>query len=121
MRPHHTLVLLAAFLTGCAAPQTYSDAHNALERKTYITCAVTRAFLDAGGGASPRETARTAIGQCRNERRALYAKLVAENVGKPFAMSFVEGYMDELHATMLEHIALRLEQASTQKQSGSHT
>lgn len=59
----------------------------------------------------PQEVALAAISQCSNERQAVYAKLVKENTGKPFAMSFVEAYMEELHTAMLEHIALRLTQA----------
>ena len=103
--------LLATLLSACATTQTYSDATNAQERKAYITCAVTRAFLNADRSMPPQEVALAAINRCSNERQAVYAKLVAENTDKPFAMSFVESYMEELHTAMLEHIALRLTQA----------
>lgn len=107
------LVLIAVVLAGCASSQAYSDATNAWERKAYITCAVTRALLVDDYDAAPQEAVRKAMQQCNDERLALFAKLIAENAGKPFAMTFVEAYMDELQATMLEHISLRLEQRNS--------
>lgn len=103
------LALLTAFLSGCATTQAYSDA-TTQERKSYITCAVTRAFLNVDHSISPQEVALAAISRCTSERQAVYAKLVAENSGKLFAMSFIDAYMNELHTVMLEHIALRLTQ-----------
>ena len=115
------LVLLAALVTGCAGNQTYSDAANAPERKAYITCAVTRAFLNPDRGLAATETARDALRQCDSERQAVMLKLVEENADKPFGMKFVEAYMEELHAAMLEHIALRLSQSRARSHTGTST
>lgn len=114
-------VLLAAVLTACATPQTYSDATNAEERKSYVACAVTRAFLSGDDKAPPEEVARAAVAECAGEREAVYTKLVAENAGKPFAMRFIEAYMDELHAAMLDHIALRLSQSRAKGTKAART
>ena len=103
--------LLAMLMTGCAGHQAYSDATNAHERKTYIACAVTRAFLDTYPDSAPEDVARIALHQCDGERQAVMLKLIEENADKPFGMTFVEAYMNELHATMLDHIALRLTQS----------
>lgn len=101
-------ILLTALLTSCAVHQSYSDATNVQERKIYIGCAVTRAFLNPDYDTSTHEVARIAIDQCNVERQVLLLKLIEENIDKPFGMNFVESYMNELHATMLNHIALRL-------------
>lgn len=115
------LVFIIVFLSGCATSLAYSDGANAQERKSYINCAVTRAFVNAEQETSSQEAVRAAIGQCKTERRALYAQLITENAGKPFAMNFVDAYMDRLHATMLEHITLRLEQSRSQKHRDTRT
>ncbi|HZW21366.1 hypothetical protein [Noviherbaspirillum sp.] len=107
------LLVAAVLLAACAGPRphAYSDAANAQERKAYVTCAVTRAFLHADQEAAPEEVAHDAMRQCGREREAVMRKLVEENADKPFGMSFVASYMDALHASMREHIALRLSQA----------
>lgn len=105
------LALLVTLLSGCAARQAYSDATNVHERKIYIACAVTHAFLNTDHNATPADVARSAMGQCDSERHAVMLKLMEENADKPFGMKFVESYMNELHAAMLDHIALRLTQS----------
>ena len=116
-----SVALLVTLLTGCAANQVYSDASNAQERKTYIACAVTRAFLDVNHDAAPEEVARKAMHRCDGERQAVMFKLIEENADKPFGMKFVEAYMNELHATMRDHIALRIIQSRTYWQRGAST
>lgn len=108
MRHRLTSAFLALCMAGCATP--YSDAANEHERKAYIACAVTRAFLYTGD-ASPEAVARGAMLQCEAERHAVLLRLAEENAGKPFAARFVASYMDTLHAAMLDHIALRLAQS----------
>lgn len=114
-------VFMVVLLTGCGTLQSYSDLTNAEERKSYIACAVTRAFLNPDHELPPHENARIAIGQCKKERLAVYTKLIQENVDKPFGMRFVETYMHELHATMLDHIAMRLEQSRLQRRGDAST
>lgn len=114
-------LVIVAFLSACAAPQTYSDTSNAEERKAYVACAVTRAFLNEEHDAPPNEVAELAVLQCAGEREAVYTKLIVENAGKPFAARFVEAYMDELHRTMLDHIALRLSQARARDRGSKRT
>ncbi|OWW18337.1 hypothetical protein [Noviherbaspirillum denitrificans] len=109
MRHRKTCAILAALLAGCAAP--YSDTANEQERKAYIACAVTRAFLHAGSDAAPETVALDAMRQCDGERLAVLLKLLEENAGKPFGAQFVQAYMDTLQATMIDHIALRIAQA----------
>lgn len=116
-----SLALLAALITGCAGNRAYSDATNAQERKAYIACAVTRAFLGTDHGETPAKIARSAIRQCDGERQAVMLKLIEENADKPFGMKFVEAYMEELHAAMLDHIALRLSQSRARAPTGTGT
>ena len=113
--------LLATLLTGCATNQAYSDATNVQERKAYIACAITRAFLNQDHDAAPEEIARNALSQCDSAQQAVMLKLIEENADKPFGMKFVEAYMRELNATMLEHIALRLTQSRAHERTSSGT
>lgn len=113
--------LLAALLASCALPPTYSDTASVQERKSYVACAVTRAFLDRARDTPPEEAARSALRQCDSKRQTLLHKLIEENAGKPFGMRFVEAYMDELHAAMIAHIALRLAQSRARQGSGTNT
>lgn len=121
MANRFSLVLLAALMSGCAGHQTYSDATNALERKAYITCAVAHAFLSPDNGDTATDIARSAMHQCDGERQAVMLKLIEENADKPFGMKFVQAYMEELHAAMLEHIALRLSQSRARGHAGTST
>jgi hypothetical protein len=116
-----SFVLFAALVSGCAGNQAYSDATNSQERKAYITCTVTRAFLSPDHGDTATEVARRAMRQCDSERQAVMLRLIEENVDKPFGMKFVETYMEELQAAMLDHIALRLSQARARSPAGSST
>lgn len=118
MRTRLACLVLAMLIAGCAVPQPYSDAGNVPERKAYIACAVTRAFLQADPGAAPEDIARSAIHRCEDERHAVMLKLLEENAGKPFGAAFVGAYMDTLQATMLDHIALRLAQSRARASSG---
>ena len=113
-----SLVVLAALMSGCAGNQAYSDATNAQERKAYITCAVTRAFLSPDHGDTTAEIARGAMRQCDSERHAVMLKLIEENADKPFGMKFVEAYMEALQAAMLDHIGLRLSQSRAHGHTG---
>ena len=112
-------MLITTFLAGCATSQAYSDATNAQERKAYIACAVSRAFLSADDSAAPEDIARRAMVRCESERHAVMLKLIEENADKPFGMKFVEAYMNELHATMIDHIALRLAQSRPREHKGT--
>jgi hypothetical protein len=113
--------LLAVLLGGCATNQAYSDATNVQERKIYIACAVMHAFLDTDQDADPADVVRSAMNQCYRERHAVMLKLIEENADKPFGMKFVESHMNELHAAMLDHIALRLTQSRARVQRGRDT
>lgn len=121
MANRSSLVLLAFLMTGCAGNQAYSDATNQQERKAYITCAVTRAFLSPDQGEAATAIAHNAMRQCDNERHAVMLKLIEENADKPFGTKFVEAYMEELHAAMRDHIALRLSQSRARGQAGTGT
>lgn len=115
------LVLLAVLMTGCAGNHAYSDATNRLERKAYIACAVTRAFLNTNHGDTAAVIAHNAMRQCDSERQAVMLKLIEENANKPFGMKFVEAYMEELHAAMRDHITLRLSQSRAHGDAGTGT
>lgn len=121
MANHSSLLLLAVLITGCAGNQAYSDATNTQERKAYVNCAVTRAFLSPDPDRSTTEIARGAMRQCDGERQAVMLKLIEENGDKPFGMKFVEAYMEELQAAMLDHIALRLSQSRARGHAGTST
>ncbi len=115
------LLFFVAFLSACAGNQAYSDTTNTQERKAYVTCAVTRAFLSPDSTRPATEIARRAISQCDSERQAVLLKLIEENADKPFGMKFVEAYMEELQAAMLDHIALRLSQSRAQAGTSTGT
>ena len=102
------LALAAFLLPGCSTRGPGSAVNDFPERKVYVTCAVTRAFLQPADNMSEEEVVVAAIDKCRTEREAVYTRLTIEHPGNPAA---VEEYMDALHATMLEHIALRLAQS----------
>ena len=107
-RPFAVLALIASLLAGCSTRGPESAANDFPARKAYVSCAVTRAFLQPADTLSEEEIVLAAINDCRRERDAVYNRLVADHPGNPAA---VETYMGTLHATMLEHISLRLAQA----------
>lgn len=114
-------LLIPAILLGCAAQPPYSDSMVLLERKAYATCAITRAFLSPERETSAQTLARSALLQCQHERQMVYAKLIAENTDKPAAAAFADGYMDELDAIMLRHLAMRLTEARQRRTADSET
>jgi hypothetical protein len=119
MSARFSSLLMTVILAGCATQPPYSDSTVLLERKAYAACAITRAFLSSETDASTQTLARNAILQCQRERQMVYAKLLAENTGKPAAAAFADGYMDELDAIMLKHLAMRLAEAR-QRRSGDN-
>jgi hypothetical protein len=118
MTHRFSLLLLAALVSACAGHQAYSDATTVQERKAYVTCAVTRAFLSPDHRDATTEVARSAMRQCESERQAVMLKLIEENADKPFGMKFVEATMEELQAAMLDHLALRLSQSRARTRPG---
>jgi hypothetical protein len=118
------LYLLAATMAafaGCAVNPSYTDATISPERKAYIHCAVVKAYSRYDAPAAALDIARNAVQECEPQKRAVYAKLLAENAGQAQGKLFADSYISELSATMVSHIALRLDEVRTQRRSGSKT
>lgn len=117
----YLLAATMAALAGCAVNPSYTDATISPERKAYIHCAVVKAYSRFNAPDATLDIARTAVQECEPQKLAVYDKLLAENAGQAQGKHFADSYISELSATMVSHIALRLDEVRMQRKDESKT
>lgn len=115
----YLLAAAMAAIAGCAVNPSYTDATISPERKAYIHCAVVKAYSRFDTPEAALDIARTAVEECEPQKRAVYDKLLAENASQAQGKLFADSYISELSATMVNHIALRLDEVRVQRKDGS--
>lgn len=93
---------------GCATQRPFSDKSISGEHQAFARCAVKKAFAVPESDLPAIEIAKSAVGQCEREKALIHYRLSEENAGKSGAASFVAGYIDEMHNTMVRQIAAQL-------------
>lgn len=82
---------------------------------------MTKAFSLSDTAEPALDIAQVAVRECDLEKIAVFHKLSAENAGKPDGRSYAAAYVNELHTTMVSHIAVKLMEARTRKRAGERT